>query len=65
MLSICLGGIVGSMGSDFTGVDGGGVMEGAEALRRERERVLEDPTVVSDGSTENGRVAPPSWCVRN
>lgn len=68
MLSICLRGIVGSMGSDFTGVEGGGVWECAGAFGRETERVLVDPPAVPAGSgrsAENGRVLPALCCVRN
>lgn len=41
ILSICRSGMAGSIGSDFTGVDGGGVWETVDALGRESERECE------------------------
>lgn len=63
MLSICLGGIAGSTGSDLTGVVGG-VCERAGAVGRDSERVRVDPAG-SGRSAGNGRGAVGSSWVRN
>ena len=41
MLSMWRSGMAGSIGSDFTGVDGGGVCERVDVLGRESERECE------------------------